>query len=226
MWQPSDMLSYVREAEGTPESVLSAMDRAAETSWMMCMGPAKGKLVEEAVRGRKKILEIGTFLSYMTLRMSQSMAKQGTLTTIEIDDANYDAAVEILKKAGGDRRIRPVHGAFRDVRLQGPFDFVLMDHWKADYARDLDLLVSRQLLADGALIVADNVLFPGAPDLLDYLNVPYVPGTDDASGQPCLRASADSVFTSSHFDTTLVATPFEYRPETPDALLFATYHRR
>ena len=41
------------------------------------------------------------------------------------------------------------------------------------------------------LVVADNVLFPGAPELLDYLNVPYVRGNDDVSGQACLVAAAD-----------------------------------
>ena len=38
-----------------------------------------------------------------------------------------------------------------------------------------------------SLVVADNVLFPGAPELLDYLNVPYVPATDAVSGQACPR---------------------------------------
>ena len=40
-------------------------------------------------------------------------------------------------------------------------------------------------------MVADNVLFPGAPELLDYLHVPYVPATDAVSGQACLQAAAD-----------------------------------
>ena len=56
-----------------------------------------------------------------------------------------------------------------------------------DYARDLEALRKKGLLADKCLVVADNVLFPGAPELLDYLNVPYVPATDAVSGQVLLR---------------------------------------
>ncbi|XP_026649370.1 transmembrane O-methyltransferase [Zonotrichia albicollis] len=47
-------------------------------------------------------------------------------------------------------------------------NFVFMDHWKRSYLRDLRLLESHQLLAEGATILADNVLFPGAPHFLQY----------------------------------------------------------
>ncbi|XP_054507866.2 transmembrane O-methyltransferase [Agelaius phoeniceus] len=47
-------------------------------------------------------------------------------------------------------------------------NLVFMDHWKRSYLRDLRLLESHQLLAEGATILADNVLFPGAPHFLQY----------------------------------------------------------
>ncbi|NXH66126.1 TOMT methyltransferase, partial [Hydrobates tethys] len=47
-------------------------------------------------------------------------------------------------------------------------DFVLMDHRKRCYLRDLQLLESHRLLAPGATVLADNVLFPGAPRFLQY----------------------------------------------------------
>lgn len=47
-------------------------------------------------------------------------------------------------------------------------NLVFMDHWKRCYLRDLQLLESHQLLAEGATILADNVLFPGAPHFLQY----------------------------------------------------------
>ena len=143
-----------------------------------------------------------------------------------------------------------------------------------DYARDLEALRKKGLLADKCLVVADNVLFPGAPELLDYLNVPYVPATDAVSGQACLTAAADvddkflkraqkdlatikrrggddmaadvadaerrleryrkaaaarpardAVYSGNGFSTTLARTPFEYRPDTPDAMTFSEYSR-
>ena len=144
-----------------------------------------------------------------------------------------------------------------------------------DYARDLEALRNKGLLADKCLVVADNVLFPGAPELLDYLNVPYVQATDAVSGQACLQAAADidakflkraendlkvirrrggddveadvadasarleaykraaasrpardAVYSGNGFATTLERTPFEYRPDTPDAMTFSEYSRR
>ncbi|KAM6386377.1 transmembrane O-methyltransferase homolog [Alca torda] len=58
-------------------------------------------------------------------------------------------------------RLREKHGLMK-------VDFVFMDHWKRCYLRDLQLLESHQLLAEGATVLADNVLFPGAPHFLQY----------------------------------------------------------
>ncbi|KAJ8613984.1 hypothetical protein CTAYLR_005641 [Chrysophaeum taylorii] len=232
LWGPDDMLYYV-DTYGKPgdaESVLAAMDKCASTSWMMNMGPAKGELVEAAFEGRKSVLEIGTFLGYMAIRISRTGAR---LTTIEIDGANYEAARRIMAAALGDDLdgVRTIHASARDLLLAGsvpgaPFDAVLMDHWKADYPSDLDLLKTKGLLAPGALVVADNVLFPGAPDLLDYLGVDFEKTHDSVSGMPCLAVNRAANWRTSDFSTVLVSSPFEYRPETPDALAFATYTPR
>mmetsp|Transcript_19509 Transcript_19509/g.62687 ORF Transcript_19509/g.62687 Transcript_19509/m.62687 type:complete len:222 (+) Transcript_19509:194-859(+) len=114
VWQPSDMLAYVKEAEATPESVLLAMDRCASTSWMTNMGAEKGDLVEEAFKERRNVLEIDTFLGYTTIHLARSLAPGATLTTLEIDDANYDAATKLLDKAG----VRQQRRGSVDVRHQ------------------------------------------------------------------------------------------------------------
>ena len=280
LWLPSDMERFVAEADATADSVLAQMDKCAETSWMMNMGSAKGDLIEKVVRQRrpKRLLEIGTFLGYMSIRLARSMPVDSILTTIEIDADNYAASRRIRAKALGKRDdsvIALKANASEALKtLKGPFDFVLMDHWKPDYARDLESLRKAGLLADKCMVVADNVLFPGAPELLDYLNVPYVPANDAVSGQACLQAAADvdakfikraendlkairrrggddmaadvadaelrierykraaaarpardAVYSGNGFSTTLARTPFEYRPDTPDAMTFSEYSR-
>lgn len=47
-------------------------------------------------------------------------------------------------------------------------DFILMEHGKRCYERDLRLLERHRLLAAGATVLADHVLFPGAPRFLRY----------------------------------------------------------
>ncbi|CAH0367837.1 unnamed protein product [Pelagomonas calceolata] len=280
LWLPSDMERFVAEADANADSVLAAMDKCAETSWMMNMGSAKGVLIEKVIQQRrpKRLLEIGTFLGYMSIRLARSMPVDAILTTVEIDEDNYAASRRIRAKALGKRDDSVValkaNASEALKSLKGPFDFVLMDHWKPDYARDLEALRRKGLLADKCMVVADNVLFPGAPELLDYLNVPYVPATDAVSGQACLQAAADidqkflkraendlkairrrggddveadladasarleaykraaasrpardAVYSGNGFATTLARTPFEYRPDTPDAMTFSEYSR-
>eukprot|EP00062_Callorhinchus_milii_P026742 gi/632989212/ref/XP_007883527.1/ PREDICTED: transmembrane O-methyltransferase-like [Callorhinchus milii] len=58
---------------------------------------------------------------------------------------------------------------FRERYGVDKVDFVFMDHWKRSYLRDLKLLEDYNLLEEGSVILADNVLFPGAPRFLQYV---------------------------------------------------------
>ncbi|KAK7254378.1 O-methyltransferase [Aureococcus anophagefferens] len=104
----------------------------------------------------------------MSIRLARSMPRDATLTTIEVDRTTYDASLRIRAKALDAATLRaastpPSQRVRRAPAARAPFDAVLMDHWKPDYARDLEALRARGLLADGALVVADNVLFRARP---------------------------------------------------------------
>ena len=49
-------------------------------------------------------------------------------------------------------------------------DFIFIDHWKDLYVPDLRVLESLNLIAPGTLIVADNIITPGAPEYVVYVN--------------------------------------------------------
>ena len=51
----------------------------------------------------------------------------------------------------------------------GTFDFVFLDHWKDVYRRDVGLIEETGLLRPGTVLLADNVIRPGAPDYLKYM---------------------------------------------------------
>ena len=243
-WQPDDMLYYVSKyaVPLNATSVLAAMDRAAETSWMMNMGPEKSTIVQEIISDLqpKRVLEIGTFLGYMTISMALALPEGSSLVTIEKDTSNHNAAVTILKTAFGDDLsakavpVEPWLGSsgsvlesreFQKRHGRQPFDLVLMDHWKPEYAVDLRRLESLGLIRTGTVVLADNVLFPGAPELLEYLGVPNAPAEDSASGQECLAAPEAMVpgssFQAQGWRTSLIPVPFEYRPLTPDAISYS-----
>ncbi len=48
-------------------------------------------------------------------------------------------------------------------------DFVFFDHVEHLYKQDLLYLESHSLLKKGSVVVADNVLYPGAPDYRKYV---------------------------------------------------------
>jgi hypothetical protein len=100
------------------------------------MGSAKGILIEKVIAQRrpKRLLEIGTFLGYMSIRLARSMPEDASLTTIEIDEDNYAASRRIRAKALGKRDDSVValkaNASHAIQSFKQPFDFVLMDHWK------------------------------------------------------------------------------------------------
>ena len=167
LWFPSDMLEYVNRyaTPGSPDSVLAAMDKAAETSWMMNMGVGKGEILEKLIAKRyaagagaalppvTKVLELGTFCGYCTIRMARSLPSTASVVTVEKDPKTFAVAREIIGRAGllpdpeyaeyaqraraggfGEHaRIEMHQGASGDVipelekhHAEG-FDFVLMD---------------------------------------------------------------------------------------------------
>ncbi|WIA12727.1 hypothetical protein OEZ85_006365 [Tetradesmus obliquus] len=50
------------------------------------------------------------------------------------------------------------------------FDVVFLDHSKNDYLPDLQRLEQLGLVGPGSTVLADNVVYPGAPGFLEYLD--------------------------------------------------------
>lgn len=96
--------------------------------------------------------------------------------TIEADQESADIARSIHEYAGVDKRIQIINDFTENVipRLRedfhvDSFDFIFIDHSKFVYLRDLKLLEENNLIQSGTMIVADNVIDPGAPDYLEYI---------------------------------------------------------
>mmetsp|Transcript_20672 Transcript_20672/g.62900 ORF Transcript_20672/g.62900 Transcript_20672/m.62900 type:complete len:159 (-) Transcript_20672:129-605(-) len=58
----------------------------------------------------------------------------------------------------------------RRVAAEGKkLDFVFVDHVKHLYLSDIELALELGVLADHAVVVGDNIIFPGAPDYKAFL---------------------------------------------------------
>ncbi|KAL9865920.1 transmembrane O-methyltransferase [Geothlypis trichas] len=164
---------------GDPHHILQTFDQwCYHCEHLSCVGPNKGRIVERVLleQAPLRVLELGTYCGYGTVLLAQGLPPGARLYTIEGDPQHAAVAEKVIRLAGfSEQTVELIVGPSEEVipRLREKHglvnaNLVFMDHWKRSYLRDLRLLESHQLLAEGATILADNVLFPGAPHFLQY----------------------------------------------------------
>ena len=132
----------------------------------MMSGVAEARLLEALiVAGRaRRVLEIGTFTGVGALAMAAALPADGRVTTIEVDEDIAAVARRHFDASPDGRCIELIVGnALETIAgLEGPFDLVYIDAWKADYPAYYDAVVPK--LAERGVVVADN-LFRGGEAL-------------------------------------------------------------
>jgi len=133
--------------------------------FLLAVGPEVGWLMHALIigRGAKRILEVGTSYGYSTAFLAAAARQTGgRVYTMDVAAHKQQYARTQLEAAGLLPQVEWLLGdATQTLKtLQGPFDFVLLDLWKNLYVPCLDLFYGK--LAQHAVIVADNMLFPEA----------------------------------------------------------------
>ena len=131
--------------------------------FLLCVGPATGQLLSLlATQAKAKtILEIGTSYGYSTTWLAEAArANGGKVITLDAIAEKQTYARAQIQKAGLTNFVEFHLGDARDslAKLQAPIDFVLLDLWKDLYIPCFDLFYPK--LSPGALVVADNMLYP------------------------------------------------------------------
>ncbi|KAK9807497.1 hypothetical protein WJX72_000971 [[Myrmecia] bisecta] len=163
-----------------PAAVVAAIDEFAyNKSWMMNVGDVKGAIVDKAILdcNPKVLLELGTYCGYSATRFASLLKTAGAkLYTVDKSEYNAQIARRVLSHAGLlDTKVDSIVGilgtSIQALRERGvtTFDFVFLDHWKEAYLPDLKLLIEEGFLHKGTVVVADNVLWPGAPDYRKFM---------------------------------------------------------
>jgi catechol O-methyltransferase len=202
-----DLLEAVRVGSkaGDPFSVLDVMDEFSRNRrWLMSLGPDKGRVLRGLLADPHilRVLEIGTYCGYAaTLIGAELKLRRGSLVTLEKHPRNAEVARQVLEHAGladtVESRNQTLDAAISS--LHGPFDLVLLDHWKEQYLPDLQRLEDSSMLRAGSVIVADNVGFFRVPDYLAHVR------------------------TSGRYTSRYIESAVEYHPHIPDGIEISTF---
>ena len=129
----------------------------------IAVSPAQGRFLGQlvALRGARRILEIGTLGGYSAICMARSLPPDGRLITLEIDAHHADVARANLEHAGVAAMVEVIVGPALETlpSLDKGFDLVFID---ADKQSGADYFAwAVRLAAPGCLIVVDNVIREG-----------------------------------------------------------------
>uniref|UniRef100_A0A9L0K4I9 Catechol O-methyltransferase n=2 Tax=Boreoeutheria TaxID=1437010 RepID=A0A9L0K4I9_EQUAS len=164
---------------GDPQSVLETIDAyCSQKEWAMNVGDKKGQFLDAVVQEQQPsvLLELGAYCGYSAVRMARLLPPGARLLTIEINPDYAAITQQMLDFAGLQDRVTVVLGASQDIIPQlkkkydvDTLDVVFLDHWKDRYLPDTLLLEECGLLRKGTVLLADNVIVPGAPDFLAHV---------------------------------------------------------
>ncbi|TMW57724.1 hypothetical protein Poli38472_014327 [Pythium oligandrum] len=151
-------LAYVRQhaTRGDAQSVRDVIDKFGYENWMMNVGDVKGSIVDAEIRKLqpKVMVEIGGYCGYSAVRF-------GNLLREVVDIAGLSDVVKII--------VGPFQESIEKWSEVDHVDVFFIDHRKDLYLPDLKLIEKSGLLQQGSVIIADNVITPGAPDYLEYI---------------------------------------------------------
>jgi len=203
-------LQYLEGVHAPLGPVLEEMLKTGRAEGVPIVSPASGRLLRVLVTAvaPKRVVEIGTAIGFSTLWMASALPAGGRIDTIDPDRSRTDRARRYWLRAGVTDRVRVINEPALRVlpRLAPGIEFAFIDAIKTEYLAYLEALLPR--LANGALVVADNVLWSGR-----------VPGThkadSDDDGTAALRTFDRTVLNDRRFESTILPVG--------DGLLVAAY---
>ena len=159
--------------QNDPEATMEIMDRA---SVHMSVGAEKQRVIDSIITegGCSVCVELGAYAGYSAVATARLLPPGGHLYSIEFDSEMASIARSILEHSGLADKVTMLVGTGaamlptlkRDHGVD-KVDFLFIDHDKSWYVSDLQ--VCEELLHPGSMVVADNILFPGCPEYIQYM---------------------------------------------------------
>ncbi len=133
------------------QKVLRKIERIAEENSIPIIGELEGRVIAELITLRsprpRKVLDIGTAIGYSAIWLASVLDIDGRITSIEMDPARAQQAIEFIAEAGVSEKVEVVVGDVFDIlpRLPVDYDIIFQDVMKHVYFAQ-DPLLARKLL--------------------------------------------------------------------------------
>ncbi|MGM0501743.1 MAG: O-methyltransferase [Bacillota bacterium] len=154
------IIDYLRQSQPEIEQEIKKVGKEAREQGLPIIEPEVGNLLNLLVKisGAERILEVGAAVGYSTLWLAKDFS--GELITIELKEQEAVQAQDNFARLGYDNIDLKIGDALEVMpTLAGEFDLIFIDAAKGQYLNFLEQ--SLDLIKDGGLIVADDVLFKG-----------------------------------------------------------------
>lgn len=163
----SKSLSTYSENHTSPETdVLSQLNRQTHlkvVSPRMLSGHLQGRFLSfiAKLHQPKLIVEIGTYTGYSALCLAEGLAQNGKLISIDVNEETSTFAQQFIAQTPYANSIELVVADAKQYinTINQPIDLVFIDADKKNYLSYYHLVMDK--LAQGGLIIADNVLWSG-----------------------------------------------------------------
>lgn len=160
---------------GDVDACMMVIEQFAESRslWLKITAWEKAVVVHEVARLTRPrvVLEIGAYVGYSAMNLARAVRPHGgRVASIEVDPMHVCVVRNMVEYAGLTDTVDVWTGYCFDViphllDTYGPrsIGMVFMDQKGTRFHSDLALMEELGLLADDAVVLADNVLKPGAP---------------------------------------------------------------
>ena len=157
------MVTYIRSLERPENPVIEVIEQEALENFVPIIRKETQSFLKVMMLMNRpaRVLEVGTAVGFSAILMSEYLPEGSRITTIENYEKRIPIARNNFKRAGKEEQITLIEGDALEVMktLEGPYDFIFMDAAKGQYIQYMPEAV--RLLADGGILMSDNVLQDG-----------------------------------------------------------------
>ena len=157
------MVTYIRSLERPENPVIEVIEQEALENFVPIIRKETQSFLKVMMLMNRpaRVLEVGTAVGFSAILMSEYLPEGSRITTIENYEKRIPIARNNFKRAGKEEQITLIEGDALEVMktLEGPYDFIFMDAAKGQYIHYMP--EAARLLADGGILMSDNVLQDG-----------------------------------------------------------------